>query len=247
MLIVSMIFTIDCHVHLYPQFDLHSALFNGLQRLRSFGGDRFGMILVERRDCDAYTALRNGVLENVGLTTFPTHIELAFTPELKLLVFPGRQINSVERIEILSLLTDVRSVDGLPAEDVLTKIIEANGVPVINWAPGKWLGKRGQIIQSLCNLFGGKIALGDTTLRAVGISQPALMLAGAQAVIAGSDSLPIRGDENLIGSYVTKIEAPNESELQSTLLQIRNTERHGKRSSLVNLVVRLGHYYATKR
>ena len=84
------------------------------------------------------------------------------------------------------------------------------GIPALNWAPGKWFGKRGKIVdeqiekQSAENIF-----LGETTMRPTVWLKPKLIKKAEQKgfrVIAGSDPLPFKGEDNEIGSFGFTVE-----------------------------------------
>lgn len=117
----------------------------------------------------------------------------------------GRQIVTRERLEILGLAMRAKIPDGLPARDVIQKVVEAGGIPVLAWSPGKWLFARGRLVRDLIESDQAKVLrLGDTTLRPMLWPEPRLMqLARARglAVIPGSDPLPLAGEERFAGAY----------------------------------------------
>ena len=78
----------------------------------------------------------------------------------------GRQIVTRERLEILALAMRVKIPDGLPARDVIQRVVAAEGIPVLAWSPGKWLFARGRLVRDLIENDQAKVLrLGDTTLR----------------------------------------------------------------------------------
>jgi hypothetical protein len=115
----------------------------------------------------------------------------------------GRQIVTRERLEILALAMRAAIPDGLPAGDVIRRIIAAGGIPVLAWSPGKWLFGRGQPARDLV-ASDRRLSLGDTPLRPALWPEPRLMqLARARgaAVLPGSDPLPFAGEERYAGTY----------------------------------------------
>jgi hypothetical protein len=83
-------------------------------------------------------------------------------------------------------------------------------VPVLAWAPGKWFFKRGDAVVRLLGRYAaGKLLLGDTTLRPTIWAEPRLMrLARSRGfgILAGSDPLPVPGEELMLGRYATVLE-----------------------------------------
>jgi nucleoside-diphosphate-sugar epimerase len=128
----------------------------------------------------------------------------------KLFLFAGRQVVTAERIEVLASLSDAPIDDGLSAEKVIDKVLDIGGMPIVSWAPGKWLFKRHAVVARLLARYGpGQLLLGDTTLRPVGSQQPRLMKKGDATgfgLVAGSDPLPFAGEERRLGSYAILIE-----------------------------------------
>ncbi len=95
--------------------------------------------------------------------------------------------------------------DGLPAVEVIRRVIEAGGIPVLAWSPGKWLFARGRLVRDLIASDQGRILrLGDTTLRPTLWPAPRLMKLAHErgmTVIPGSDPLPLAGEERYAGTY----------------------------------------------
>jgi len=126
-----------------------------------------------------------------------------------LYLFAGRQISTAERIEILALTTDVSVDDGLPARQVVRTVLDAGGIPVVSWAPGKWFFRRGETVRDLIDEFSpGTLLVGDTGLRPAVWPEPSLIRLARRkgfAVVAGSDPLPFPGEEKYAGTYVSVI------------------------------------------
>lgn len=144
----------------------------------------------------------------VRITENAIHIKESGYSDLYL--FPGRQIVTKERIEILCLLSDLKIENGLAARQVIDIIRQNNGIPVLSWAPGKWFFKRGKLVESLINSNKpGSILLGDTALRPTIWGQPLLIKRAVRkgfTVICGSDPLPFSGEENVMGRYAISFE-----------------------------------------
>ena len=115
-------------------------------------------------------------------------------------LFPGSQVVTRERLEVLALMTCERPGDGAPLDATVARIREAEGVPVIPWSIGKWWGRRGRVLRAFLASPGeGPLLLGDSLMRPAGWPAPAPFRLGP--VIAGTDPLPLPGEEGLAGSY----------------------------------------------
>jgi hypothetical protein len=211
----------DTHLHFYPCYDLDHAfrrLSKNLSRLAGGYEPEPALIafLTERHDCRFFLQLRDGKRKphDASITiekSAESNCIRVNCDGTELHLVAGRQINTLERIEILALTVDLDIPDGLPAHDVVIRIHDAGGVPVVSWAPGKWLAKRGDIVRELLrNAQPGTLLVGDTTLRPVGWATPLLMRAASRQglnVIAGSDPLPFAGEERYMGTYGSHIDA----------------------------------------
>jgi len=100
----------------------------------------------------------------------------------------------------------------MPAKDVINAVSDTGGVPVLSWAPGKWLFKRKYIVRELIDCFSpSQMLIGDTTLRPALWMEPSLMRRAAEkgfSVLAGSDPLPFIGEEKYLGIYGSIINGP---------------------------------------
>jgi hypothetical protein len=207
----------DTHVHLYPCHDTALALASLAANLAAgaaaAGAGTAAALFAERRDCRLFAKLRSGELRPAH---GPFTVRAGAEPGTALLLeggrpvahlFDGRQIVTAERVEILALAASVEIPDGLPADRVVAAILDAGGVPAVGWSPGKWWFARGAVIGAL--LRGrrpGELLLGDTALRPARSPEPSLMRAARRAgfaVVAGTDALPLAGEERLLGSYGT--------------------------------------------
>lgn len=213
---------VDTHLHAYPWYDL-AALFAALSaNLGNRDEDALrGAVLTERADCSLFADLRD------GRTAVPPPWRIARTAEeetlavdgpgaRRILLFAGRQIVTAERLEVLSLLADARDLDGRAAAAVIEGVTRVGGVPVLAWAPGKWFFARGKVVADLVRRYAaGDLLLGDTTLRPTLWAEPRLMTVARRkgiSVVAGSDPLPLTGEERYAGSYATILEGAFDGE-----------------------------------
>jgi hypothetical protein len=165
-------------------------------------------------------------------------------------IYRGRQFVSSEGLEILSLLSCDTEMEGAPSADIIKSTLDVGGVPVLGWAPGKWLFKRRHAVEEiLSSARPGTLLVGDTTLRPYGCPEPSLMRQARKngtGVIAGSDPLPFEGEEIFMGTYGTLVNADcseppvGRAALRDMLLGAapQQLERVGMRSDLFTAAVR---------
>ena len=257
---------IDGHLHVYPSYDYARLLSSLHEALKTAVSNKMptdeecatGALLAERRGCAFFRELDKGI---TGLKIHEKTDDFALVSgsgqDGMLYVFPGSQIVSNERIEILALAGTVDIPDGLPAEEIIKLVLENNAVPVLSWAPGKWLLKRGKVVAGLLNSFTQEsFLIGDTSLRPNIWPVPALMRKAARLgfrIIAGSDPLPPAGEERFAGTYgfVMKNafdkEHPGESVQHALKDKNTATEIIGQRSGLVDVFKRLRRHAASER
>lgn len=206
----------DTHVHLYPGYDRAAALGALDENLGRHGDGVRVAILADRWDSRVFAAMRAGTfsIPGAGYEIRPLPGEGAVVVlkggEPRFVLCAGRQIVTAERVEVLALTVDLDLADGLPASRVVDTVVDAGGVPVIGWSPGKWWFARGALVRELLRRRQpGEILLGDTALRPAGSREPRLMREARSrgfAVAAGTDALPVPGEERLLGSYVSVLE-----------------------------------------
>lgn len=210
-----MILHADTHVHVYPEFDPRAVFTRALQNLGAGSGRDAGILLTEREGDHWFRDL----LENPKALPQGLHAEplpdgsalwLGNDADQRLLVVPGRQFVSRERVEVLCLTRDLAEGDGTAASGLIESIRAAGGVPVLPWSPGKWLGSRGRTVRALvASASPGQLVMGDIAMRPrVGIEPAAFRLARSRGIglVAGTDPLPLPGDESIIGRYGVAID-----------------------------------------
>lgn len=213
---------IDGHVHVYQHYDLNRVLEGGAENLRraaAKGGiihedDKAIPILLlsERHDCNFFKqAMESSLQKPVDGFTFHRTAEresllVKKNDQLYMFIIAGRQIVTSEGLEIISVMTTLYIKDrSKSTQDVVRKVSDSGGYPVINWAPGKWFFKRGEVVNNLIDsLDPTTLLIGDTTLRTTLWPLPSLMKKAKQngfKIIAGSDPLPFKDEEKNIGTY----------------------------------------------
>lgn len=208
---------IDAHVHIYPQFDLNRAvrcsLDNFRRLLRRCAGNEDMIkiwMLTERSDCSFFqNALKMQIPDFSFTKTGQADALLLVDSETNqplLYIIAGRQIVSSDNLEICALATTYTQPDKtLNSIDTIRAVHNAGGLAAINWAPGKWFGSRGKIVQNLLDTCAPtELFISDTTMRPTIWRTPHKMAAAKRRgfrVLTGSDPLPFAGEEELIASY----------------------------------------------
>ncbi len=245
-------------MHFYPNYDYARAIGAVFSKLKEYrkqvaveSGALAILVLTERDDCTFYGDLASYFID-LGPAFKISKLDLGvliYNAEDSLVIFPGRQINTKERVELLSLGSDHLIPSGLDLATTLQKIIAGSGLPVINWAPGKWLFTRGRLIKKLILNSKGNLFLCDTSLRPKYFPRPSLMrLAESRGipVINGSDPLPHEDEQGLIFSYLAyyQVEFNLAEPLESfkKLIIQKPQQLLGARSSLWQLFQRLKRY-----
>jgi hypothetical protein len=254
----------DGHVHLYPEYDLKQAFRYGTEniqkclrnsRLASAENIITVWLLTERWDCNFFqqmvTAPKKFSDGEVKLSpaSEKTAVMLERKGFPKTFIFAGRQLVSKDGLEILALATDYFVKDRtLATSELIAAVNQSGGVPVLNWAPGKWFFNRGKIVRKLLDTSQPKdFVVGDNPLRPVCWPMPGLMKYASQKhfkVIAGSDPLPFAGEEKNIGTYcfATAAEFDENRPVSSVrkLLKASDlpTSILGKRNGVVKFAIR---------
>ena len=247
-------------MHLYPAYDLETALRAALENLSTLAGAEAIKVicLTERFDCHYFKQIKQEELkvENLkfNLINEDGPVEVEFIDSEKLYIFAGRQIVTKERLELLALTKDVDVPDGLPYESAIKQINQQGALAVVNWAPGKWFGRRGELIKQIFNNYASaEIAICDTTLRFAGWTKPTLMqqaFSDGRAVLAGSDPFPLNNEYSRIGSYALLYHSADAQCLLAdkfkTLLIDANrcAITVGSRPGVLNFALRMLRYYA---
>lgn len=221
----NVLIAVDTHVHFYPFYNALLAFETAFRNLQSLQREALNLkesyqqtastlsalLLTERAgdDLNAYLRASAAQLELGGVKVQPAaeagSCWLVDKEDKKLLLITGRQIVTAERIEVLGLCCPRAFPDGLPLSEVLSFLEEQGAITVLNWSPGKWFGKRGEIVASLIDSDPtGKLFIGDTSLRPQCFREPLLIRLARKKghpVLVGTDPLPCLLEEKYIGSF----------------------------------------------
>jgi len=213
---------IDGHVHLYEVYDLTNAVESGVRNLKDNSKKLNSKVvpiwlLVERSDASFFDKFFQSPenYDNNELKFKKGNDDLTIVVEQNgqslLYIFAGRQLVTKEGLEVLSLISNLNIPDRQKSiDDVIQSIIDSGGIPTLNWAPGKWFFSRGKVIaQQIQQKSNNELFIGETTLRNTLWPEPKLVKRArikGFPIIAGSDPLPFKGEEQGIGSFGFLIE-----------------------------------------
>src|SRR5690606_9902142 len=99
---------------------------------------------------------------------------------------------------------------GLPVADIVERIRAAGGLAILAWGAGKWLGDRGRVVDDVIARESGRtdVMLADNGGRPrlwPRVPQFETAAEHGLRVLAGTDPLPLRGEERRIGSYGVRV------------------------------------------
>jgi len=229
------VIAIDSHVHFHSASGAIEALSIAKEKLAGNTG-RIGVVMLAERQ-------GFNVLDDLGSSLIPTEEPEAFwfDESRSLLILAGRQIISAEKLEILTLATTAILPDGLPAVRIVAEMDAADAIVVLPWGVGKWIGKRGMLVDRLiAEARPGRLFLGDNSGRPG--FWPVRQFNSAIPVLSGSDPLPLPGWQQNVARLVSVIDADLPSETPAAALKaaLRNpavqVDRAGSLAGAVRFV-----------
>jgi hypothetical protein len=215
---------VDAHVHIYDCFDLQAffdaAYLNFKTNADRFGhGDDFtGILLLAETVKDNWFHHLSCYAEGNDLPgrreTGPWKFNHTAEAESlcarsgdnrKLVLIAGRQIVTAERLEVLALATTATYNDGIRIKELVESVRYNDGIPVIPWGFGKWVGKRGAVVKSLLSKdFDRIFFLGDNGGRPNFLSGPRVLKPTGKnrvQILSGSDPLPFTSEYQRVGNF----------------------------------------------
>ena len=207
----------DAHVHIYPEYDLDALLtaFAGRARSVAPAGSGLAMAVLLRsfqRDLASLLALPAGSRWRVEEQGGGDTAAVVTDGDVRIALFPARQVAARERVELLGFFGDAPVPDGLPLAETADRLRAAGYLPVIAWGRGKWLFKRGRLVAGLMadeTRREPRPLVGDSALRPPFWPEPLFRLAGRLGLrlTYGSDPLPGAGNARRAGMYATLVDA----------------------------------------
>jgi hypothetical protein len=235
---------IDTHAHLYDSYSVKEWCEAAFRNLGG-GADVTPMVfVVDREGQDSLDRLRREVPSFAEWRdVWNGQAGVAHLGAGPLLIVQGVQYVTSERLEVLGVGVQRFSPDGSCASEFVTRIGELGGLACLPWSPGKWLGSRGEVVRTLLNsTSAATLLVGDIAIRSR-IGPPSSLLSYARrkgfTVLLGTDPLPTKSDEVLVGTLGVELslECPTEdvlrswSNLKEALLSAGAIARWGARNS----------------
>jgi hypothetical protein len=211
---------VDAHVHIYDCFDiselLDGAISNFTRAAKKLGvkGGFKGVLLLAETSHDNWFQQAK-LLDGAGnwmIEQTPDKVVLRaklvtedVANKASLYIMAGRQIITAEGLELLALVTDSAFDDGLPIASALAAVHKQDAIPVVPWAVGKWLGKRGKLLSGLLNSSANSdLCVGDNGGRPVFWRNPVHFRQAKNnniCLLPGTDPLPFSSEAGRVGSF----------------------------------------------
>ena len=215
---------VDAHVHIYDCFDLvkffNSAYSNFKdEAVRSgYGKDFDGVLMLSETVRDNWFHRLSSRADGASLpgnkdigdwtlhrTNERCSLYARSDDNRDLFIVAGRQIVTLEGLEVLSLASAKPLPDGLPIRKLIAKVRDNGGIPVIPWGFGKWMGRRRKVLNSLLDTAKSTdFYLGDNGNRPFFTPYPSLLKLANNINIpslAGSDPLPVFDGYKRTGNF----------------------------------------------
>lgn len=211
----------DAHVHLHDCFVLDRVLDAALENFSKFGKPEQaafqGVLFLaemanQNRFNDLLTSIEGRETKEWAIgnwTIYPTDEKVSLWAKhvsgQDIIILAGRQIITEEGLEVLALITEQQVEDGLSLEQTIQRVLAVNGIPVLPWGVGKWIGRRGRLVKSLLEENNFPILLlGDNGGRPVfWLRSPYFKQAEAIGlqILPGTDPLPLASECCRPGSF----------------------------------------------
>lgn len=113
---------------------------------------------------------------------------------------------------MLALGTCQRFDEGKTTEELIREVVQARAIPVLPWGVGKWLGRRGRLIEDLIESPDSpRFFLGDNANRPAFWPRPShFRRAEEQGIrnLPGSDPLPFPNEVQRVGEFGVILDGP---------------------------------------
>lgn len=213
----------DTHVHIYPFMSvgrLLDAASTNTSRLAAQGPDEhLGILLVaDPVGVQGYERLLHADGRNDYRHWSPEYADIGCAvlqrPDgARIAAVKGQQLITHERLEVLAV-GHKTIPSGLSLYATVDRITADGGLSIIPWGAGKWLGRRGRLLTDLITSEERRpdIMLADNGLRPwcwTRVPQFGLAAERGMRVLAGTDLLPLAGEERRVGSYGVRLRIDN--------------------------------------
>ncbi len=221
-------FVVDAHVHLYPFMRISTTLdfclrnFHHVADSRRSGERRADevrllLFIADPPGIDGYERLAalGGHNPAVGNQTWTRigedsrSVSIRHSSGKHLTAVRGQQLVTEEGLEVLAIGCRGALDSNLPLRRCVDRVSSMGGWSIIAWGAGKWLGRRGRLVSEMIDSECGR---GDILLADSG-SRPKLWSRVPQfdfanekgmRILAGTDPLPLPGEERRIGSFCSR-------------------------------------------
>lgn len=211
----------DAHVHIYPFMSVRALLDAAHRNLlgnRSGAGDAgillvadpegvrgFERLLRHGRELSPANAPTDGG-NAVSADTDSRYVTFRRASGTRIIAIRGQQLITREGLEVLGIGHRSDLPSGLSLAQVVEGIRASGGWSILAWGVGKWLGRRGRLVTDLIVAEGGRpdVMLADNGGRPWFWSRVPQFETAAERgmrVLAGTDPLPLIGEEKRVGSY----------------------------------------------
>jgi len=123
----------------------------------------------------------------------------------RIFLIAGQQLQTAEGLEVLAIAPNYRVSEGKPLEQMISEVLEAEGLAIIPWGFGKWMGRRGKVLRGILERSNpADFFLGDNGGRPKFLPEPYLFRLARQKsirILPGSDPLPFPNEVNRAGSF----------------------------------------------
>lgn len=214
---------IDAHAHIYPCFNLDDFIFSAFNNLfcdnvaSAQPPGSAVIFLTETADSNYFSVLKNEKNRTDSSTQPKTwhvvdtgerpslRIKHSNFPEKELIVVSGQQVVTLEKLEVLSIGCQYPQPEGAALRNTVHSIFSGNGLAILPWGVGKWLGKRGRIIDTFVAAeTTPRLFLGDNGSRPRFWKVSRLEQCPKTKrfrLLSGTDPLPLPGEEKRVGSF----------------------------------------------
>ena len=212
--------TADGHVHVYPFMSIQNVLDSARRNFSKCcelakQSDAMGLLFVADPEgvngYDRFVSISsNGGPEAAEdwtrLYNDSRSVTLQHSSGAVITAVKGQQLITSEGLEVLGMGYDATLKSGLSLSSTVAKIRLAGGWSLLAWGAGKWLGRRGRLVNDLIIAERGStdIMLADNGGRPwIWARVPQFDIAKAEGmrILAGTEPLPLKGEEYRIGSY----------------------------------------------
>ncbi len=171
-------------------------------------------------------------------------------------IIAGRQIVTKERLEVIAIGTNISISDGTPLIETFMQIQQLGAIPALPWGFGKWMGRRGTFLKKIISTLQKPFCLIDSAMRPSWFLESSIFKKARSygvPILAGSDPLPLAGQELLAGTYIATtlahfdIEHPFESLRMLIESENLSFSLAGKRRSTMAIVKALLHLKRIER